>query len=88
MDAIIISVCFVFSKLLRVVYCFVITIAVGGANVQHHCNTYYAVDIKVHWYFLMFIEINPQLYRITVVDFIRKYSEYRISIGNGGTSSH
>ena len=46
MDAMIIYVCFVFSKLLRVVYCFVITIAVGCANVQHRRYTYYAVGIK------------------------------------------
>ena len=50
MDAMIISVCFVFSKLLRAVYYFVITIAVGGANVQHRCYTYYAVGIKVYHY--------------------------------------
>jgi hypothetical protein len=31
----IISVCFVFSKLLRAIYYIVITTAVGGANVQH-----------------------------------------------------
>jgi hypothetical protein len=48
MDAMIISVCFVFSKLLRVVYCFVITTAVGGANVQHRCYTYYVAGIKVY----------------------------------------
>ena len=48
MDAMIISVCFVFSKLLRVVYCSVITTAVGGANVQHHRYTYYAAMIKVY----------------------------------------
>jgi hypothetical protein len=48
MDAMIISVCFVFSKLLRVVYCFVITTAVGGANVQHRCYTYYVAEIKVY----------------------------------------
>ena len=46
MDAMIISVCFVFSKLLRVVYCFVITTAVGGANIQHHRYTYDSVGIK------------------------------------------
>jgi hypothetical protein len=39
MDAMIIYVCFVSSKLLRVTYCFVITTIVGGANVQHHCYT-------------------------------------------------
>ena len=50
MDAMIISICFVFSKLLRVIYCFVITTAIGGANVQHHCYTYYAVGIKVYHY--------------------------------------
>ena len=48
MDAMIISVCFVFSKLLRVIYCFVITIAVGGANVQYRCYMYYAAGIKVY----------------------------------------
>ena len=42
----IISVCFVFSKQLRVVYCFVITTAVGGANVQHRRYTYYTAGIK------------------------------------------
>ena len=46
MDAMIISVCFVFSKLLRAVYCFVITTAIGGANIQHRRYTYYAVGIK------------------------------------------
>jgi hypothetical protein len=35
MDAMIISVYFVFSKLLRAVYYFVIITAVGGANIQH-----------------------------------------------------
>ena len=48
MDAMIIYVCFVFSKLLRVVYCFIITTAVGGANVQHRRYTYYAVAFKVY----------------------------------------
>ena len=47
-DAMIISICFVFSKLLRVVYCFVITTTVGGANVQHRRYMYYAVGIKVY----------------------------------------
>ena len=46
MDAMIISVCFVFSKQLRVAYCFVITTAIGGANVQHCRYTYYAARIK------------------------------------------
>ena len=46
MDAMIISVCFVFSKLLRVVYCFVITTAIGGANIQHLRYTYDAAGIK------------------------------------------
>ena len=46
MDAMIISVCFVFSKQLRVAYCFVITTAIGGANVQHRHYTYYAAGIK------------------------------------------
>ena len=46
MDAMIIFVCFVFSKLLRAVYCFVITTAIGGANVQHCRYTYYAAGIK------------------------------------------
>jgi len=48
MDAMIISICFVFSKLLRVIYCFVITTAIGGANVQHRRYTYYATGIKVY----------------------------------------
>jgi len=48
MDAMIISVRFVFSKLLRVIYCFVITTAVDGANVQHHRYTYYVAGIKVY----------------------------------------
>ena len=48
MDAMIIYVCFVFSKLLRVIYCFVITTAIGGANVQHCRYTYYAAGIKVY----------------------------------------
>ena len=48
MDAMIISICFVLSKLLRAVYYFVITIAVGGANVQHRRYTYYAAGIKVY----------------------------------------
>ena len=48
MDAMIIYVCFVFSKLLRVVYCFVITTAIGGANVQHRRYVYYATGIKVY----------------------------------------
>jgi hypothetical protein len=43
MDVMIIYVCFVFSKLF---YCFVITTAVGGANIQHHRYTYYAAGIK------------------------------------------
>jgi hypothetical protein len=43
MDVMIISICFVFSKLF---YCFVITTAVGGANVQHHRYTYCAAGIK------------------------------------------
>jgi hypothetical protein len=64
MDAMIIFVCFVFSKLLRAVYYFVITTAVGGANVQHHHYMYYAAEIKVHWYFLTFTEVNPQAYGI------------------------
>ena len=42
MDAMIISVCFVFSKLLKVIYYFVITTVVGGAKVQHRRYTYYA----------------------------------------------
>ena len=42
----IIYVCFVFSKLLWVVHCFVITTAVGGANVQIHHYTYDAAGIK------------------------------------------
>ena len=46
MDAMIIYVCFVFNKLLRVVYCFVITTAIGGANIQHNRYTYYATGIK------------------------------------------
>ena len=46
MDAMVISVCFVFIKLLRVVYCFVIATAAGGANIQHRRYTYYAVGIK------------------------------------------
>jgi hypothetical protein len=46
MDAIIISVCFEFSKLLRVVYCFIITTVVGGANVQHYHYMYYTAGIK------------------------------------------
>ena len=48
MDAMIIYVCFVFSKLFRAIYCFVITTAVGGANVQHRRYTYYAAGIKVY----------------------------------------
>ena len=48
MDAMIISICFVLSKLLRVIYCFVITTVVGGANVQHHRYKYYAAGIKVY----------------------------------------
>jgi hypothetical protein len=48
MDAMIISICFVFSKLLRVVYCFVIITVVGGANVQHYCYTYYVAGIQVY----------------------------------------
>ena len=48
MDAVIISVCFVFSKLLRVVYCFVITTSIGGANVQHRRYMYYVAGIKVY----------------------------------------
>ena len=48
MDAMIISVCFVFSKLLRVVYCFVITTVVGGANILHLRYAYYAAGIKVY----------------------------------------
>jgi hypothetical protein len=39
------------------------------------------------WYFLTSTEVNPQAYGITVVAFTRKYSGYRISTGNGGTSS-
>jgi hypothetical protein len=46
MDAMIIFVCFVFRNQLRVVYCFVIATAVGGANVQHRRYTYYAAGIK------------------------------------------
>jgi hypothetical protein len=46
MDVMIIFVCFVFSKLLRAIYCFVITTAVGSANVQHRRYTYYAASIK------------------------------------------
>jgi cell division protein FtsL len=48
MDAMIISICFMFSKLLMAVYCFVITTAVGGANVQHRHYTYYVAGIKVY----------------------------------------
>ena len=48
MDAMIISVCFVFSKLLRAIYYFLITTAVGGANVQHCRYAYYAAGIKVY----------------------------------------
>ena len=43
MDVMIISICFVFSKLF---YCFVISTTVGGANVQHRCYTYYVAGIK------------------------------------------
>jgi hypothetical protein len=46
MNVMIISVCFVFSKLLMVVYCFVITTTVGGANIQHRRYTYDAAGIK------------------------------------------
>jgi hypothetical protein len=46
MDAMIISVCFVFSKQLRVIYCFVITTTVCGANVQHRRYTHYTAWIK------------------------------------------
>ena len=46
MDAMIIFVCFVFHKLLRAIYCFVITTAVGGTNVQHRRYTYDAAGIK------------------------------------------
>jgi hypothetical protein len=35
--------CFAFNKLF---YCFVITTAVGGANLQHHRYTYYVAGIK------------------------------------------
>ena len=42
----IISVCFVFSKLLKTVYYLVITTGIGGANVQHRSYTYYAAGIK------------------------------------------
>ena len=45
MDAII-FVCFVFSKLLRVIYCFVITTAVGGANIQHRRYMCYVAGIQ------------------------------------------
>ena len=48
MDAMIISVCFVLSKLLRDVYCIVITTTIDGANVQHYHYTYYAAGIKVY----------------------------------------
>ena len=48
MDAMIISICFVFSKLLRVIYCFVITTVVGGANIQRCRYMYYAAGIKVY----------------------------------------
>ena len=48
MDIMITSVCFVFSKLLKDVYYFVITTAVGGANIQHRRYTYYAVGIKMY----------------------------------------
>jgi hypothetical protein len=47
MDAMIIYVYFVFSKLLRAVYYFVITTVVGGVNVQHCCYTYYGRDKSV-----------------------------------------
>jgi hypothetical protein len=43
MDVMIISVYFVFRKLF---YCFVITTAVGGANVKYRCYSYYASWIK------------------------------------------
>ena len=46
MDVMIISICFVFSKLLRVDHCFVITTAVGGANIQHRHYTYDVTGIK------------------------------------------
>ena len=48
MDTMIIFVCLMFSKQLRAIYCFVITIAVGGVNVQHRCYTYYVAGIKVY----------------------------------------
>ena len=48
MDAMIISVCFVFSKLLKTVYYLVITTGIGGANVQHRSYTYYAAGRKVY----------------------------------------
>jgi hypothetical protein len=48
MDAMIISIGFEFSKLFRAIYCFVITTAIGGANVQHHRYTYYATGIQVY----------------------------------------
>jgi hypothetical protein len=46
MEVMIISICFVFNKLLRAVDCFVITIAVGGAHVQHRRYTHDAAGIK------------------------------------------
>jgi hypothetical protein len=46
MDVMIISVCFVFSKLLKAIYYFVITTVVGDANVQHRRYMYYAAGIK------------------------------------------
>ena len=48
MDVMIIFVCFVFSKLLRGVYYFVITTVVVGANIQYRRYTYYAVGVKVY----------------------------------------
>ena len=48
MDTMIIFVCIVFSKQLRAIYCFVITTAVGGANVKHRRYAYYAAGIKVY----------------------------------------
>ena len=46
MDVMIISVCFIFSKLLRVDQYFVITTTVGGDNIQHCRYMYDAIGIK------------------------------------------
>ena len=65
------------------------TVTYGATAGRQTCRgCHYALTWQdLYWYFLTSTEVNPQAYGITVVVFSQKYSGYRISTGNGGTSS-